>query len=69
MQAEEGKYMIKDNWHIWFSWWMSGIVCGLTIAQILVRDEELSCIILAITLGVLFVDIAVVSFVIWRRLR
>jgi hypothetical protein len=61
--------MIKDNWHIWFSWWMAGIVCGLTIAQILVRDEELSCIISAITLGVLFVDLAVVSFVIWRRLR
>lgn len=61
--------MIKDNWHIWFSWWMSGIVCGLTIAQILVRDEELSCIILAITFGILFVDLVVVLFVTWRRLR
>lgn len=61
--------MIKENWHIWFSWWMSGIVCGLTIAQILVRDEELSRIILAITFDILFVDLAVVLFVTWRRLR
>lgn len=46
-------------------WWICGAMCGLSIAQLLVADETISMIILAITSGLLIVDIVV--FIIQMR--
>lgn len=51
---------MKPQWEAWLSWWLSGIVCGLTIAQLMVNDETISWQLLMWTLGILALNLILV---------
>lgn len=57
---------MKNNWLIYAVWWICGVMCGLTVAQFLVADEELSLILSYITMGFLAVDVVVFAITMWR---
>jgi len=54
---------MKPQWETWLSWWLSGIVCGLTIAQLMIKDETISWQLLLWTFGILALDLILVLYV------
>lgn len=58
-----------SNWRIYASWFMSGAVFGLTIAQFMIKDEALSWAILIWTFSILALNLLLLLFVIVRCRR
>lgn len=52
-----------SNWCIYASWYMSGAIFGLTIAQFMIKDEVLSWAILIWTFSILTLNLLLVLFV------
>lgn len=53
-------------WAVYTTSILAGIVIGLTIAQFLVVDEQLSWVICWITLGFFLIDLIVFAVYLWR---
>ena len=58
-----------SDWRIYASWFMSGAIFGLTIAQFMVKDEALSWAILIWTFSILALNLLLLLFVIVRCRR
>ena len=56
----KGSQEMKPQWEVWLSWWLSGIVCGLTIAQIMVNDPVISEHLLMWSFGILALNLILV---------
>ena len=51
------------NWRKILVWWLCGVFCGLTIAQILIDDTEVSRIITAISIGVVILQLSTIMYI------
>lgn len=54
------------TWQVWLSWYLSGIVAGLAIANLLVDDEAASWAILLVEFAVLTLNLILLYCVEWR---
>ena len=57
------------NWYVYASWYMSGSIFGLTIAQIMIKDEAMSWAILMWTFSILALNLLLLLYVIVRCRR
>lgn len=56
-------------WYVYASWYMSGAILGLTIAQLMVQDATLSCGLLMWTLAILAINLVLLLCIVWRATR
>lgn len=63
------KSTIMPNWYVYASWYMSGAILGLTIAQIMIKDEAMSWAILMWTFSILALNLLLLLYVIVRCRR
>ena len=54
------------NWYAYASWYMSGAILGLTIAQFMIKDEAMSWAILMWTFSILALNLLLLLYVIVR---
>lgn len=60
---------MKISWEICLSWYLAGAVFGLTIAQLLIKDDVLSWGILTINLGLVVANLCILLWVITKKGR
>lgn len=57
------------RWEVYLSWYLAGSVLGLTIAQLMVSDEELSGKILFATMILLVLNLVLLLYVVIKDIK